>query len=91
MNFESQIMPRLAKEYKDAGKKKVPFDLEKVRALGRDSSSKSKDKGGEFNAQTWDQIDFQDKINGLVTKGLVEQLENKKYQISKLGIEAYSI
>ena len=36
MNFESHIMPRLAKEYKDAGKKKVPFDLEKVRNLGRD-------------------------------------------------------
>ena len=31
MNFESHIMPRLAKEYKDAGKKKVPFDLEKVK------------------------------------------------------------
>ena len=89
MNFESHIMPRLAKEYKDA-EKKVPFDLEKVRALGRDSS-----KSKEFNAQAWDQIDFQDKINGLVTKGLVEQLEGgkdkeKKYQISKLGIEAYS-
>ena len=60
-------MPRLAKEYKDAGKKKLPFDLEKVRALGRDSKDK------EFNAQAWDQIDFQDKIKGLVTKGLVEQ------------------
>jgi len=54
MNFESHVMPRLAKEYKDAGKKKVPFDLEKVRALGRDSKSKDK----EFNAQAWDQIDF---------------------------------
>ena len=31
MNFESHIMPRLAKEYKDAGKKKIPFDLEKVK------------------------------------------------------------
>jgi hypothetical protein len=89
MNFESHIMPRLAKEYKDAGKKRVPFDLEKVRALGR-GDSKGKDKK-EFDAQAWDQIDFQDKINGLVTKGLVEQLENKKYQISKLGIEAYVI
>ena len=37
-------MPRLAKEYKDAGNKKVPFDLEKVRALGRDC--KGKDKRG---------------------------------------------
>jgi hypothetical protein len=90
MNFESHIMPRLAKEYKDAGKKRVPFDLDKVRALGRGGDSKSKDKK-EFDAQAWDQIDFQDKINGLVTKGLVEQLENKKYQISKLGIEAYVI
>ena len=82
-------MPRLAKEYKDAGKKKPPFDLEKVRALGRDSKGKEK----EFNAQAWDQIDFQDKINGLVTKGLLEQLEGsgekgKKYQISKLSIES---
>ena len=87
-------MPRLAKEYKDAGKKKVPFDLEKVKSLGR-GDSKGKDK--EFNAQAWDQIDFQDRINGLVTKGLLEQLEGagkdkeKKYQISKLGIEAYAI
>ena len=87
MNFESHIMSRLAKEYKDAGKKRVPFDVEKIRALGRNSSSKSK----EFDAQAWDQIDFQDKVNGLVTKGLLEPLENKKYQISKLGIEAYSI
>ena len=70
MNFESYIMPRLAKEYKDVGKKKVPFDVEKTRALGRNRS-----KSKEFNAQAWDQIDFQDKINGLVTKGLVEQLE----------------
>ena len=61
----------------------------KVRTLGRDSKP-SKDKQ-EFNAQAWVQIDFQDKINGLVTKGLLEQLENKKYQISKLGIEAYAI
>ena len=52
-------------------------------------SSKSKDSK-EFDAQAWDQIDFQDKINGLVTKGLLEQLENKKYQISKLGIEGIS-
>ena len=57
MNFESHIMPRLAKEYKDADKKKVPFDLEKVRNLGRDGKGKDKE---EFNAQAWDQIDFQD-------------------------------
>lgn len=90
MNFESRIMPRLAKEYKDAGKKKVPFDLEKVRALGRDSKGKDR----EFDLQAWDQIDFQDKINGLVTKGLLEQLEGgggkgMKYQISNLGVECY--
>ena len=38
MNFESHIMPRLAKKYKDAGKKKVPFDLEKIRKIGRDKA-----------------------------------------------------
>ena len=85
MNFESHIMPRLAKEYKDAGKKKVPFDLEKVRNLGRD---KGKDKK-EFDTQAWEQIDLQDKVNGLVTKGLLEQLEGRKYQISNLGIDRY--
>ena len=77
MNFESHIMPRLAKEYKDADKKKVPFDLDKIRNLG-------KDKG-----QTWQEIDFQDKINRLVTKGLIEDLKGGRYQISNLGIEWY--
>ena len=43
MNFESRIMPRLAKEYKDAGKKKIPFDLEKIRTLGRDSKGKDRE------------------------------------------------
>ena len=35
MDFETHIMSRLIKEYKEAGNKKVPFDLEKVRNFGR--------------------------------------------------------
>ena len=76
MDFETHIMPRLAKEYQDAGKKKVPFGLDKIRNLG-------KDKG-----QTWQEIDFQDKISRLVTKGLIEDLKGR-YQVSDLGIEQY--
>ena len=42
MNFETH-MPKLANEYRQAGKKKVPFDLDSIRNLGT-----VKDKG--FNA-----------------------------------------
>ena len=30
LDFETHVMPRLAKEYTQAGNKMVPFDLEKI-------------------------------------------------------------
>ena len=66
MEFETHIMPRMAKEYRDAGKKKVPFDLDKIRNLGRVK--------GDDNNKAWEEIDFQDKVNRLVTNGLIEEL-----------------
>jgi hypothetical protein len=59
---------------------KSPFDLQKIRNLGRD---------GGFATQAWDEIDLQDKVNELVTKGLIEDLTGGRYQISDLGIQRY--
>jgi hypothetical protein len=79
MDFETHIMPRLAKEYVEHSEKKVPFDLQKLRNLGRDN------KEG-FAMQTWDQIDLQDNVNTLVSKGLIEDLGDGNYQISNLAL-----
>lgn len=78
--FEKNIMSKLVKEYKENGNKNVPFDLQKIRNLGRD---------GGFATQAWDEIDLQDKVNELVTKGLIEDLTGGRYQISDLGIQRY--
>jgi len=59
---------------------KVPLDLQKIRNLGRD---------GGFGTQAWDEIDLQDKVNELVTKGLIEDLTGGRYQISDLGIQRH--
>jgi len=62
----------------------VPFDLEEVRNLGAD-------KNGEGIAmEAWEQIDLQDNVTALVTKGLIEELGGGgKYQISDLGVKQY--
>ena len=80
-DFERNIMPKLAKEYMEAGNIKIPFDKDEIRNLGRDHG---------FSTQGWDETLLQDEIDGLLKKGLIEELGNGKYQISKLGIERYS-
>ena len=84
MDFEAHIMPRLANEYKLAGKKE-PFDLDRIRNLGKD------EKGEGFAMETWELVDLQDNVNILVTKGLIDDLGDGKYQISDLGIERYIV
>ena len=61
--FEKNIMYKLVKEYKENGNKNVPFDLQKIRNLGRD---------GGFATQAWDEIDLQDKVNELVYPSLID-------------------
>ena len=87
MDFEAYVMPRLANEYMQAGKKKVLFDLQKIRDLGKEDKA----KGEGFAIETWDQTDLQDDVNILVSKGLIEDLGDGKYQISNLGIERYVV
>lgn len=45
--FENNLMPKLAQEYKETGNKKTPFGLEKIRNLGRDNG---------FATQAWDAL-----------------------------------
>ena len=71
-------MPKLIKEQKAAGNKKTPFDLEKIRKLGRDNG---------FATQAWDDKDLESEADSLVKKKLIEDLGGGKYQISDLGIE----
>jgi hypothetical protein len=81
INFETHIVLKLIKEYREARNRKVLFDLDKSRNLGR--------PGDKEANQDWHEMDMEDKINRLVTKGLVEEQKvgGGKYQTSDLGIE----
>jgi hypothetical protein len=80
-SFEKNLMPKLIKEYKEAGNTKIHFDKEKI---------KRRREYGGFGIQAWDEMFLQKRIDALVEKRLIEDLHDGKYQISDLGIEQYS-
>jgi hypothetical protein len=63
INYDTQIVLKLIKEYREASNRKVLLDLDKNRNLGRPSDKEA--------IQVWNEIDIEDKINRLVTMGLV--------------------
>jgi hypothetical protein len=74
IDFDTHIVLKLIKEYREARNRKVPFELDKTRNLGRPSDKEA--------IQIWNEIDMDDKINRLVTKRLVEEQKGGggKYQ-----------
>jgi hypothetical protein len=74
IDFDTHIVLKLIKEYREARNRKVLFELDKTRNLGRPSDKEA--------IQVWNEIDMDDKINRLVTKGLVEEQKGGggKYQ-----------
>jgi len=51
INFETHIVLKLIKEYREARNRKVLFDLDKIRNLGR--------PGDKEAIQVWNEIDIE--------------------------------